>query len=569
MLTPIRDLDQPVFSHHTLVLVKLLLIPNVLLAKLEHKLNELELLSLNLVAYEADTSLAILVYAPELAENITSFIHGNEIREMKSPETVTAVSPKQAYTKIEAELQTVDSQIKLEWKHLMDTGTPRLAHLAAAHDLLSINIHAFSALPFVGYDIGASNHHQLTPEKKNVLLKLIDKDETVIHGLKDTEHLLLDGWLDPDDEAAFTSQIAHISKNIEVTTLDASTDPEQRTVMKNNPLLQPFEMITSLLGTPHPSETDPSPYVAPFFIIFFGFALGDAGYGLLLAAIALYFMKKFKRNKRAMSPLLLVLYCSISTFIFGALTGSWFGADLQAIGSVGRVLDQVKFLDLQSNLILVLMASLFIGFIHQLFGLILGARNYVKNNDVVGAFADPGSWIFLLLSIIFFAFSSMNIVPDTYAGLARPLLWISLIFFAFGQGRGAKNIFLRPLIGLGKLFNITGYISNTLSYARLLALALATNVIGSVVNLLAVMVAGVAWIGPLLAVAVFIGGHVFNIVLNVMGTFINVARLHLVEFFPRFFTARGIALEPLHPQLTFSSFAEDFDADHINLITRK
>lgn len=143
---------------------------------------------------------------------------------------------------------------------------------------------------------------------------------------------------------------------------------------------------------------------------------------------------------------------------------------------------------------------------------------------------------------------------------------VILILFAFGQGRGTKNIIFRPVKGIASLFNITSYLSNTLSYARLLALALATGVIASVVNLIAFMFGNsLPVIGPAITVLILLLGHGFNIGLNILGTFINVARLHLVEFFPRFFEAKGVQFVPKTHNLTYATFAQDVDALDLNL----
>jgi vacuolar-type H+-ATPase subunit I/STV1 len=568
VVEPVKNIEIPLFEDHSLIRLRSVFINNSLLIKLESKLKELDQLSYDVVPVGQDSALLIMVYPPDMDLPITQFIKTYELPEMLRPTNTQAVSPKEVFADLDKQLYTLKlAQAKIK-NEILSLGRDHLESLYVVYDLLSLKVDALRALSFVGLDVGVHNNRKLNSQQKSQLLKLSQNDQSVVSSLKHGDVLQIDGWLDPEMSEIFQKKIKRVSPSIRIDELDSADDPEVRTIMKNSVLLRPFELITSLLGTPHPTETDPSPFVAPFFILFFGFALGDAGYGLLLIGLTLRLMSMYKHDPKLMNVLLLVLYCSISTFVFGALTGGWFGADLMAIGPLGAFLAQFKYLDLQANLIMVLSASLFIGFIHQLFGLILSAANYIRSKDILGALFDPGSWFLLLVALIAAFASAMGMMPEPLLGYINPLLWFSLVFFAFGQGRGNKNVLIRPLVGLAQLFNLTGYVSNTLSYARLLALALATGVIGSVVNLLTMMTAEISYIGPILAIFVFVGGHLFNILLNVMGTFINVARLHLVEFFPRFFAAKGIAHEPLHPQLNYTSLHQDSSVSNINEITK-
>jgi vacuolar-type H+-ATPase subunit I/STV1 len=569
LLEPIKQVQEPIFGNHSLLLVWPVIVPHSLVTKLGPKLHELATLSYTELPYTQDSSVLVLLFAPELETRITHLIERYDLELIIIPKEIRESSPVKAYRALAARKHEVEVALTGLLNDLKQQTKPYIRQIFVVHDLLALKIDALASLPYVGYNTGNENQRRLNNKQRQQLTAMTHQEESVVSHVKETDTYQIDGWLDPEMETDFSKKMKSLHTSVTVSKMDSADDPELRTVLKNSFLLRPFELITSLLGTPHPTETDPSPYVAPFFVLFFGFALGDAGYGILLSLLTVYLMSLYKQNRSLMNVLLLVLYCSLSTFVFGVLTGSWFGADLQAIGPLGNYLEQFKFLDLQANLIFVLVASLIIGFIHQLFGLILSAVNYIRLRDPLGALLDPLSWITLLGSIILMVLGSMGMLPPEWASFITPFTWFSLTFFAIGQGRGTKNWLLRPLVGLGKLFNLTGYISNTLSYARLLALALATNVIGSVVNLLTGMTAEIAFIGPVLAVFVFIGGHLFNIVLNVMGTFINVARLHLVEFFPRFFNAKGIALEPVHPRLTHTVLDNDFPIEHINLITNK
>ena len=108
------------------------------------------------------------------------------------------------------------------------------------------------------------------------------------------------------------------------------------------------------------------------------------------------------------------------------------------------------------------------------------------------------------------------------------------------NGRKTKNIFLKIPIGLYSLYDVIGYLSDTLSYSRLLALGLATGIIAMVINLIASLAIDmIPIVGYVFAIFILIGGHVFNIAINALGAFIHSGRLQFVEFFPKFMEGGG------------------------------
>ena len=125
---------------------------------------------------------------------------------------------------------------------------------------------------------------------------------------------------------------------------------------------------------------------------------------------------------------------------------------------------------------------------------------------------------------------------------------------AFG-GRGKKNIIMRIGGGLGKLYGVSGYLSDLLSYARLFGMGLATGVIGMVINL----VSGMLWENPLtmiFAVIVFVGGHVFNLAINALGAYVHSCRLQYIEFFSRFYEDGGREFKPLRAKTKYVDMVE-------------
>ncbi|HRO65458.1 MAG TPA: hypothetical protein PKU78_04525, partial [Candidatus Dojkabacteria bacterium] len=421
----------------------------------------------------------------------------------------------------------------------------KLTQLEVLFDVLMLEITAYENTKFIGEYSG-------------------DDYET-----KSKTYVELHAWVDKEGYAVL-SKLDSIDQGAYLQKLSTAHRSDVRTKMSNNSLIKPFEIVTEFMGIPGSKELDPSPFLAFFFVVFFGFALGDAGYGFLILTGLLYYLFAKKPQGTIREGIKLMIYCSISTIFFGAITGGWFGVDVNVVGgTLGETLRSMKQIDLQSSIILVLVLSLVAGFIQQLFGVFLELVTYFKNGDKIGGLSGPGTWILLLLTMVLVAVSGMSPALAFVKDIQAPLLIIVLVLFAFGQGRKQKNIFLRPLIGIGSIFNITSYLSNTLSYARLLALGLATGVIASVINLIASILGGTDSIfGIIVTVLILIIGHLFNIALNVLGTFVNIIRLQLVEFFPRFYQAQGVAIEPKGYKPMYIKVPENstkFGPIHINI----
>ena len=158
---------------------------------------------------------------------------------------------------------------------------------------------------------------------------------------------------------------------------------------------------------------------------------------------------------------------------------------------------------------------------------------------------DDIAWIAIVVFLLLWVAAGQGIIP---AHLERGF-WIltlaSAIVLVLTQGREHKNILLKIGAGVLSLYGLIGFLSDMLSYSRLLALGLATGIIGLVVNLIASMVTemipGVGWI---LAVFVLLGGHTFNLAINALGAFIHSGRLQFVEFFPKFIEGGGVPYKP-------------------------
>ncbi len=128
-----------------------------------------------------------------------------------------------------------------------------------------------------------------------------------------------------------------------------------------------------------------------------------------------------------------------------------------------------------------------------------------------------------------------------------------ILFCPQGQPRRSAKFFS----GIMSLYNVTGYLGDVLSYSRLLALGLGSAAIGMVINLLANLVSSVPYVGILCAILIFVLGHTFSIMVNMLGAFIHPLRLQYVEFFGKFYNAAGEDFKPLCNAAQYSRIQED------------
>lgn len=318
-------------------------------------------------------------------------------------------------------------------------------------------------------------------------------------------------------------------------------------VIKNNNLIEPFESVTGIYGMPQTSEPDPTPYLAPFFFIYFGFCVSDAGYGLVIILLTLLLLKITKKPASEMKLVRLLFYGGISTLIAGALMGSWFGVDISAMSNnwFKQFVEFFKVIDPVKDPLLVLLIAFCFGLIQILTGLLISCIWKIKHKKTAEGILGPGLWFFGLLILILWVLAKVKVIPFSFNPFLTYLLLAAALALIAANGRQTKNIFLKPLLGLYSLYGAVNYLSDTLSYSRLLALGLATGIIAMVINLIAgLAIEMIPFAGYLFAGLILIGGHIFNIAINALGAFIHSGRLQFVEFFPKFMEGGGTRFKP-------------------------
>ena len=316
----------------------------------------------------------------------------------------------------------------------------------------------------------------------------------------------------------------------------AGPEDEYPILLSNSKLVKPYEVIVEMFSPPSTREQDPTPLLAPFFFFFFGMMLSDIGYGLLLSGLCALLLFKVKAKGEMGRMVKMLFLCGISSVIWGFLFGSFFG-DMVSVLSQGRLVIPALWFNPMDDATKLMIWSMIFGVIHLFAG--MGAKAYLL--FVTGRGKDAVLDIFPWYLII----AGLGILLGGIGGQIG--LYLALtgasVLVLFG-GRGTRNPVMRLLKGLLSLYDITSYISDILSYTRILALVLATSVIAMVVNLLGFL-GGPSITGFFFYVLVAILGHGLNLALSALSAYVHTSRLHYVEFFGKFYDGGGRLWRPL------------------------
>ncbi|MBR2312410.1 MAG: V-type ATP synthase subunit I [Clostridia bacterium] len=331
-------------------------------------------------------------------------------------------------------------------------------------------------------------------------------------------------------------------------------------LLQNNPYARNFEWVLGMYSYPRYGKFDPTFIMSIFYFLIFGLMFADAGYGLTLV-IACFGAVRWLHPREGMKRFLLMFgYCGISCIIFGVIFGSYFGnfplAFMQnVLGLAPEEMPNLALIpSLEANVAILfdpiqnpmgfLVVSLAFGALHLLAGMAVRAYVLCREGHPLTALFDIGSYwaLFAGIGTVFFH-RTVGII----------LIAVGVVAIVATQGRHKKGVAGKLIGGLGGLYSLINYASDLLSYSRILALGLAAGVIAQVVNILATM-KGASFIGFLIMIVVFIIGHLLNLVINVLGTFVHTSRLQYIEFFGKFYEDGGT---PFNPMKVSDKYATD------------
>jgi V/A-type H+-transporting ATPase subunit I len=363
-----------------------------------------------------------------------------------------------------------------------------------------------------------------------------------------TEHtVFLEGWVREKDYKSLEDIVSKYPAT-DIGRIKPIEGEEVPVDIENKPIIKPFEVITRLYGMPQVFEVDPTVFIAPFFALFFGFCLGDAGYGLATIAISAYLIKKMQGDKKLIWMLAI---CSVFAVIFGALTGGWFGDAIDQFAPAGLInfKKRLMLFDPLAKPELLVALALALGYIQLMSGLIIAFVHNLKQRNYTAALCDQLTWLVMLNSVVIFGFSKAGVLVSANAGkfFAIPALIAAAMILLLSSRDGSWGA--RLGMGFYNLFSSIFYMGDVLSYLRLMGLAMVGAGMAMAVNLIAKITLDIPYgIGIVLTVLILIGGHGFNLVLSLLGAFVHTMRLQYVEFFPKFFVGGGRAFEPLHKE---------------------
>jgi V/A-type H+-transporting ATPase subunit I len=294
--------------------------------------------------------------------------------------------------------------------------------------------------------------------------------------------------------------------------------------------IKPFETIMQLVSPPAYREVDPSPVLAIFFPFFFGLMVGDIGYGLVILAFALIVKKKFGFNAFAKNISEILIISSIPTIIFGFLYGEFFGDFGETMGWI----QPVHLLGITWNrvdaMIPMLLFAIAVGVVHVFLGLGIGIRNEMirKNKKHV---AEKVGMLLVITAILLLLTLALKMIPSWMMYPSVAMVIVALVLIIYGGG------------ALGPM-EIMSSVGNILSYARLMAIGMASVILAIVANRIGGAI-GIAIIGVIAAVLL----HTLNIILAMFSPSIHSMRLHLVEFFSKFYEGGGMPYKPFRKEV--------------------
>ncbi|MGP1611564.1 MAG: V-type ATP synthase subunit I [Catonella sp.] len=341
--------------------------------------------------------------------------------------------------------------------------------------------------------------------------------------------------------------------------VEYSTPSDEENVpvkLSNNAYATPIEGVVSGYALPGKGEVDPTFLASIFYYGLYGLMLSDAAYGLIMVFTTLFVLTKFKGRLEEGTKRMLQMFfgCGIGTTIWGFIFGSFFGDVIPKFTEtfLGKAVNLPYLLDPIKDPVTLLGIAFIIGIVHLLCGLGIALYTNLKQGKIVEAVFDVICWYLFfggLLGLLLTTDMIQNMFKFTI-NFPQAIVTIFTVCALAGAagilimgGRESKNPLKRFLKGLYALYGISGYLSDVLSYSRLLALGLATGVISQVFNTIAVMPGGNLF-GLIFFIVIFVVGHTINILINALGAYVHTNRLEYVEFFGKFYNGGGKEFVP-------------------------
>lgn len=389
---------------------------------------------------------------------------------------------------------------------------------------------------------------------------------------------VLSGWVPEAREDDVSVVLSRFECACEIAVPEEGEEPP--VLLRNGFFSSTFEWVIGMYSYPKYGTFDPTLIMSIFYFLIFGMMFADVGYGLLMV-IACFGGAKLLNPRPAMKRMLLMFgYCGISCMLMGVLFGGWFGDLPTAIMNsffpefggqaeetpLGRFFYYGLILNPVESSTGFLIIALAMGEIHLITGMVIQMIETIKKgNPVVAICSNVPYWVlFAGLDLMVPSAVSGMLIPGgvseetaaLFATLASIGGYVTIAGFAMIlllKGVGEKSLAGWLVKGLGGLYALISFASDLLSYSRILALGLVANVIASVINMLTGLGATGA-VGFVFMIIVMIAGHLLNLAINLLGTFVHAARLQYIEFFGKFYEDGG---EIFAPEIPSENYSED------------
>lgn len=315
-------------------------------------------------------------------------------------------------------------------------------------------------------------------------------------------------------------------------------DPEVPIILRNNAILSPFEDLVETYSLPLYKEMDPTPLMAPWYMLFFGTMIGDLGYGIVMflgITLALSYFNFSKKTKRSLNFFRIL---SVPTMLAGLAFGSIFG---------GLIKMKPLIIDPTNDIMPMIVFSVVLGIVHIFVALAISGIQKIREGQPIAVLYDVVSWYLLIGGLIL-------------GGMAKALNWqpiiasagfigaiVGAVLIIFFSARDEKTKFSRIAWGIYNLYGATSYIGDFASYTRVTALMLSGAYIGFSFNLIASMIGNGGIISLIIRAVLLVFLHAFNLFLSGLSGYVHSMRLIYVEFFGKFYEGGGKKFRKLRP----------------------
>ena len=354
---------------------------------------------------------------------------------------------------------------------------------------------------------------------ETALFEKIKKSEAPLKFASSEYAFLVGGWVPEKNKEILVKKLAEISNNIFIKFEEPSEEDDVPTKISNPGPVKPYKFFLDLYTIPKYNEIDPTFFIFLTFPLFYGFILGDIGYGAILLVLGLIMRIK---NRHALIDILIM--SSITTIIFGFIFGEAFGAEHILGFQLHPYLHRIEGI----NQLMIL--SAIIGLVHLNTGFIFGFINEFHHHGFRKAVMAKISWIGVQIAAILFLLNALEYVAVNF----YIIIGIGILSF----------LAILKAEGMFGIVEIPSLISNVLSYLRLAAVGLASAALAIVVNKFAGAFFQQGGFMIIAGILILILGHTINLALGVLGSFLHSMRLHYVEMFTKFYGGSGEEYKP-------------------------